>query len=98
MPTRAKSKQPSLKFTVPPGLEHGVYATIASVQPSPWDYAITFYRTVPPSGPGQRPTEVEAEAVARVVIPRNVMGNLIAALQTSMTRVAEDYSQAEEAE
>jgi hypothetical protein len=98
MPASAKSKKASLNLAVPPELQHGVYATIATVQPSPWDYAITFYHTIAPPGAGQPISAVQAEAVARVVVPRSVMGSLIKALQSSMARVEEEDPQAGETE
>lgn len=55
------------------------------------DFIITFYEQfVPPSSDdSQAPSKVEARGVARVVIPKGVMGGIIDAFQTVQRKAAE---------
>jgi len=83
MATPATTKEVKLEFVLPPELEMGVYATVAQVRATPWEYIITFLQPIMPVGEGLPPDTVEARAVARVLVPRGFIGLLIGALQTA---------------
>jgi hypothetical protein len=90
MATPKTTKQVKLEFVLPPELERGVYATVAQIRATPWDYIITFFQPIMPVGEGLPPDTVEARAVARVVVPKGFIGLLISALQTAQGSVGAD--------
>ncbi len=78
----SSTKEVKLEFVLPPELEKGVYATVVQVRATPWDCIITFFQPVMPATEGPPPDTMQAQAVARVLVPRAFIGPLINVLQT----------------
>lgn len=78
----SSTKDVKLEFVLPPELEKGVYATVAQVRATPWDYTITFFQPIMPAAEGTPPDTMQAQAVARVLVPKAFIGSLIDVLQT----------------
>jgi hypothetical protein len=91
------SKQ--INFTIVPDETSGVprvYANFCAVAHTPFDFSLTFCEMTPLSEQDVRHAETEhivrAPARARVVVPVQVVPNLIAALQDQLRAYSESYS------
>jgi hypothetical protein len=98
MATPSTTKEVKLEFVLPPDMEQGVYATVAQVRATPWDYIITFLQPIMPVGEGPPPDTLEARAVARVLVPRGFIGPLIDVLQTAQKAVEATHADKASAE
>jgi hypothetical protein len=93
----ADSKQ--INFTVVPdetGSGPRVYANFCAVAHTPFDFTLTFCEMTPLSEKDVREAEAEhvvrAPARARIVVPVQLVPNLIAALQEQLRTYTESYS------
>jgi hypothetical protein len=93
----ADSKQ--INFTIVPDESANgprVYANFCAVSHTPFDFTLTFCEMTPLSEQDVRQAEAEhvvrAPARARIVVPVQVVPNLIAALQDQLRAYSESYS------
>ncbi len=83
------SEQVQLRFVAKPD-DVGVYSNVAQVTSSPWDFTIDFYSANPAE---MTPTGLTAQAnlVARVKVPTNVIFQLAKAIATTVDAHEKTY-------
>jgi len=74
--------QQQIQINVPDGQKHGSYANFLVVSHSPHEFTLDFCQLLP-SG---QPDTLSAEVVSRVKIPPTLVGKVIRALNTNMTK------------
>ncbi len=86
-------KTAKIKLNFPQEIRHGVYANYLVVQNTPYEFQLNFAYLVPPQ---QDTAETEADVVAKINIPLNLMPGIIRALDENFQNFLDNVKKLEQ--
>ena len=83
--------QPQIQIHVPDEVQGGVYANMAVVWHTPYDFTLDFAATAPPAAGPDGQAVIPARVVARVKFPPAQIFQLLQAINANMTNYEAAY-------